>query len=261
MRIRKPSERVNHHEWTPVTRKKPFSHRHHHHPRPLASQTTYVKILPPSFNVEDVSKIFIKYGPIINITLLEPSNKNLHFQYAFVKFMARHSLHQAIIKEDTKNMEGKRLQVEIAKFDTVTPAIPASKTPSKTPHGHPSFKTPIPKSLWDHQTYKEASLNQKQSSKKIPFPSNHEAQAIHQKEPPSPNQSHINSPSHVYFSLQQFEPQLDFFNKEIYCARIMCSRVLGKDVEKAKIDLETGDVDEETIGLIKIKKCSYNDEL
>lgn len=57
------------------------------------------------------------------------------------------------------------------------------------------------------------------------------------------------------------EPQPDFIQQEMSKARVMCSRVLGEEVEQARITLETCECDEETVGLIKLSKCPENDDM
>nr|CCA66234.1 hypothetical protein [Beta vulgaris subsp. vulgaris] len=242
------AERFNQ-EWTTVTKRKHPNRPYPPPPPPLASTTAYIKFLPPRFNSSDVAGIFHIYGPIIHISLPKAKRPNPQYQFAFVKFRAKQSLHQAILHENGRIIEGKRLKVELAKTDTYGPppkshqqtnlAQNLKPTKPKT-NPNPSFKT----SLRDHRSYKDASTP-------------------HQTNPTTKHNkpTYQTSPSHVYLSLQQIEPQPDFIQQEMSYARIMCSRVLGEEVEQARINLETGECDEETVGLIKLSRSHENDEL
>lgn len=118
------------HEWTTVNRRKTSPHRHHQPLPPLATQTTFIKFLPTNFGPSDIANIFHKYGPIIHITIPKPPKPNHQYQFAFIKFVAKHSLHQAILNENGRTQSPKT-------------------TPNKTLNQHHK-KTPNPEPLHQH---------------------------------------------------------------------------------------------------------------
>lgn len=148
--------------------------------------------------------------------------------------MARHSLFQAIKFENGRQIGSCRLQVEIAKFDThPQPKYTTQKPPAK--HPKPPLPNPILKpALRDHRSYKEVS-NQKNPPNPPPLQKNSNdyktANPRTQGKTPPPQPTENNeklSPTNVYLSLQQCEPQPDFIDEEMSYARTMCSGFLEK---------------------------------
>lgn len=181
------------HEWTTVNRRKTSPHRHHQPLPPLATQTTFIKFLPTNFGPSDIANIFHKYGPIIHITIPKPLKPNHQYQFAFVKFMAKHSLHQAILNENGRRIAGMILKVEPAKSDTKF----LQKNPTQQP---PQGKTKNPRTLpntaiRDHRSYKEVSIA-KNHPKQNPQPAPQK-----NPQPGTPPPTYQTSPSHVYLNL------------------------------------------------------------
>lgn len=160
-RERDRSERnTNPHHWTTVSRKKPRTTTN------IAQKTCFINFLPENIIRQDLHHLFSRHGEIENIHIPAVAHPHRRYRYAFVKFRSNVSLVRAIRGEDGRVMGNNRIRTHPAKRDK---AFPTAPPPNTNPH-HQLKKTQerqttkLPhSSTRDHRSYKEVSLNLKNS--------------------------------------------------------------------------------------------------
>lgn len=160
-----PRER-NHHQntnpWITVTNRK------HINPPTSSSRTCFIDSLPIDISINDLERIFYRYGTISNIFIPPKMRPRRKLRYAFIQFSHPKSLQLAIQHENGVRIGNNRISVMPAKLDYPSPSKtyphpnlkpqPNQHAPAKhTPCNHQKSQ------MRDHRSYKEVSLNQNQN--------------------------------------------------------------------------------------------------
>ena len=79
----------------------------------------FINRLPATITRNEIAQIFRTHGAIGNI-VIPTTQKNPTHRFAFVQYLYPQSLHTAIRDENGKEINGSRITVYLAKYDTTT---------------------------------------------------------------------------------------------------------------------------------------------
>lgn len=252
----------NFHAWTKVSRRKS-------RPKQIASQTIFISNLPLHFTSKDIESLLQDFKPILNIHITQNVKDGWRYKYAFAKLENTVVLLNAIQKLNGRKIENNLILLQPAKYDKRTPPPPPKPLPfpaQKTPYPRKTPQKPscISLSKRDHRSYREAALNYPNPNL-IPIPNPQQIPNYSSPKQPletlSPKPKLTSPKTASLSSMNEQDPQPDFFFFNPSKQRRMSSRALGTDTEKIRDELIATELDDDCFAVIKGEYSKENEDL